>query len=143
MKINKFKASEIWINDKRVGIIVEEWFYPAPGVQLGAKELRNIADEIQCASLKLKFEGHPQEESWLFDEIREGGPNWQRTPDDEARAAVAWLYKFVEHKSKDDLIEATKKTAISYDANKDRFMLFVASCISSEYNQKLYFRVVS
>lgn len=43
MKIQRINAGEVWVHGKRVGLIIEEWFYPVPGAQLSAEELSQIA----------------------------------------------------------------------------------------------------
>lgn len=47
MKIQKIEAEEIWGNGKRLGLIVEQWFYPVPGAQLSAEELLQIAKAME------------------------------------------------------------------------------------------------
>lgn len=48
MKIQEINAREVWANKIRIGFIVENWFYPAPGVQISPEELRQIAKAIQA-----------------------------------------------------------------------------------------------
>lgn len=44
------EAQEVWIHGRRVGIIVENWFYPVPGAQLASVELEEIAKEMDNSS---------------------------------------------------------------------------------------------
>ena len=47
MKIQRIEAGEIWGNGKRLGLIVEDWFYPVSGAQLSAEELLQIAKAMK------------------------------------------------------------------------------------------------
>lgn len=46
MKIKAVQAKEIWVNSQRAGFIVEDWFYPAPNVQLSVTDLLLIMEEM-------------------------------------------------------------------------------------------------
>ncbi len=45
-RFKSVNAKEVWIHSKPVGFIVEQWFYPAPGIQLGAWELQEIIEAM-------------------------------------------------------------------------------------------------
>ncbi len=45
------EGQEVWVHGRRVGIIVEEWFYPVPGAQLSAGDLGEIAKEMEISPL--------------------------------------------------------------------------------------------
>ena len=51
MKIQRINAGEVWVHAKRVGLIIEEWFYPVPGAQLSAEELSQIAQSMKAEHL--------------------------------------------------------------------------------------------
>lgn len=45
-KFTDIEGQEVWVHGRRVGIIVEEWFYPVPGAQLSSIDLEEIVKEM-------------------------------------------------------------------------------------------------
>lgn len=46
MKFVEGTCTEVWSNGIRLGIILEEWFYPAANVQIAPEELIKIANRM-------------------------------------------------------------------------------------------------
>lgn len=46
MKYVEGKCIEVWSNGIRLGFILEDWFYPCPGVQISGEEMMDIGAKM-------------------------------------------------------------------------------------------------
>lgn len=73
-KFTDVEGQEVWVHGKRVGIIVEDWFYPVAGAQLASIELEEIVKEMDYNSSPLRNPGvetppsDTQQASFMLDE---------------------------------------------------------------------------